>query len=126
MRKPREILRLYFEAKLNERQIAKIRRASVSFSRKAPEGGFSPYRLNGRAPATERRSNTCGATPIAARSHAQERAWRAVLMALESVGHLSLEKDTPEPRPIQPPSAGQITAIAEVGGLHHRYECRAA
>jgi DNA-directed RNA polymerase specialized sigma subunit len=24
MRKPREILRLYFEAKLNERQIAKI------------------------------------------------------------------------------------------------------
>lgn len=35
-------------------------------------------------------------------------------------------KDTPEPRPIQPRSAGQIIAIAEVGGLHHRYERRAA
>src|SRR5205814_6331390 len=33
--------------------------------------------------------------------------------------HLSLKKDTPEPRPIQPPSAGQIIAIPEVGGLHH-------
>jgi transposase InsO family protein len=40
--------------------------------------------------------------------------------------HLSLKKDTPEPRPIQPPSAGQIIAIPEVGGLHHRYERRAA
>jgi putative transposase len=36
--------------------------------------------------------------------------------------HLSLQKDTPEPRPIQPPSAGQIIAVPEVGGLHHRYE----
>lgn len=40
--------------------------------------------------------------------------------------HLGLEKDTPEPRPIQSPSAGQIIAIPEVGGLHHRYERRAA
>jgi putative transposase len=40
--------------------------------------------------------------------------------------HLSLQKDTPEPRPIQPPGAGHIIAIPEVGGLHHRYERRAA
>ena len=40
--------------------------------------------------------------------------------------HLSLEKDTPDPRPIQPPGTGKIVAIAEVGGLHHRYERRAA
>jgi putative transposase len=40
--------------------------------------------------------------------------------------HLSLKKDTPEPRPVQAPSAGQIIAIPEVGGLHHRYERRAA
>jgi transposase InsO family protein len=40
--------------------------------------------------------------------------------------HLSLEKDTPEPRAVQPPGAGRIIAIPEVGGLHHRYERRAA
>ena len=40
--------------------------------------------------------------------------------------HLGLEKDTPEPRPIQFPDAGRIISIPEVGGLHHRYERRAA
>jgi transposase InsO family protein len=40
--------------------------------------------------------------------------------------HLALEKDSPEPRPIQPPDAGRIIAIPEVGGFHHRYERRAA
>jgi transposase InsO family protein len=40
--------------------------------------------------------------------------------------HLGLEKDTPEPRPIQPPNTGRIVAIPQVGGLHHRYERRAA
>jgi len=40
--------------------------------------------------------------------------------------HLGLDKDTPEPRPIQPPEAGRIVATPEVGGLHHRYERRAA
>jgi len=40
--------------------------------------------------------------------------------------HLALEKDSPEPRPIQRPEAGRIIAIPEVGGLHHRYERRAA
>jgi putative transposase len=40
--------------------------------------------------------------------------------------HLSLDKDTPIPRPITPPSDGAVVAIPEVGGLHHRYERRAA
>jgi len=40
--------------------------------------------------------------------------------------HLSLAKDTPEIRPVHPPELGPVVAIAEVGGLHHRYERRAA
>ena len=44
----------------------------------------------------------------------------------ESRTHLSLAKDTPEPRPVHPPELGSVVAIAQVGGLHHRYERRAA
>jgi hypothetical protein len=40
--------------------------------------------------------------------------------------HLALQKDTPEPRPIQPPDVGRILSSPQVGGLHHRYERRAA
>jgi putative transposase len=40
--------------------------------------------------------------------------------------HLSLGKDTPEPRPIQLPEIGSVVAVPQVGGLHHRYERRAA
>ena len=40
--------------------------------------------------------------------------------------HLALEKDTPDPRSVQPANAGRIISIPEVGGLHHRYERRAA
>jgi len=40
--------------------------------------------------------------------------------------HLSLSKDSPRLRPVQPPSAGEIVELPEVGGLHHRYERRAA
>ena len=40
--------------------------------------------------------------------------------------HLALEKDSPKPRDIQPPEAGRIISIPQVGGLHHRYERRAA
>jgi transposase InsO family protein len=40
--------------------------------------------------------------------------------------HLGLQKDTPESRPVQAAEAGQIMAIPQVGGLHHRYERRAA
>ena len=40
--------------------------------------------------------------------------------------HLTLEKDAPDPRSVQPPELGRVVAISEVGGLHHRYERRAA
>jgi hypothetical protein len=40
--------------------------------------------------------------------------------------HLSLEKDTPECRSVQPPESGRVVAVPRVGGLHHRYERRAA
>src|SRR5207302_831273 len=40
--------------------------------------------------------------------------------------HLSLEKDAPTPRRVQMPTEGRVVAFAEVGGLHHRYERRAA
>ena len=40
--------------------------------------------------------------------------------------HLSLVKDAPEPRPVQPPERGAVVAIPLVSGLHHRYERRAA
>ncbi|MEO5375908.1 MAG: integrase [Alphaproteobacteria bacterium] len=37
--------------------------------------------------------------------------------------HLSLGKDTPEPRPIQSPSdGGRIVAFPQVCGLHHRHD----
>jgi transposase InsO family protein len=42
----------------------------------------------------------------------------------ESRTHLSLDKDAPVPRPAH--AVGRIVAIPQVGGLHHRYERRAA
>ena len=44
----------------------------------------------------------------------------------ESRTHLSLGKDPPEPRAVHPPGLGRVVAIPQVGGLHHRYERRAA
>jgi len=40
--------------------------------------------------------------------------------------HLSLDKDAPHPRDVQPPAMGKVIELPEVGGLHHRYERRAA
>jgi transposase InsO family protein len=40
--------------------------------------------------------------------------------------HLSLEKDTPGGRPVELPESGRVVAVPQVGGLHHRYERRAA
>ena len=45
---------------------------------------------------------------------------------LHSRTHLALAKDAPEARPIQWPQSGVVVEIPEVGGLHHRYERRAA
>ena len=43
-----------------------------------------------------------------------------------SRAHLSLAKDPPETRCVQPLESGAVFAIPQVGGLHHRYERRAA
>ncbi len=44
----------------------------------------------------------------------------------DSRTHLSLEKDAPESRPVQAADAGEIVSLPQLGGLHHRYERRAA
>jgi putative transposase len=35
--------------------------------------------------------------------------------------HLSLDKDAPDGRPVEPPELGPVIPISEAGGLHHRY-----
>ena len=40
--------------------------------------------------------------------------------------HLSLDRNSPTPRCIELPSEGEVVAIPQVGGLHHRYTRRAA
>jgi putative transposase len=40
--------------------------------------------------------------------------------------HLSLDKDSPEPRPVEHPDRGRIVETPMVGGLHHRYTRQAA
>src|SRR2546425_12628108 len=44
----------------------------------------------------------------------------------ESRTHLSLAKDAPVSRTVHSRELGRIVQIPEVGGLHHRYERRAA
>jgi len=40
--------------------------------------------------------------------------------------HLSLTKDTPAGRVVQPPEKGAVVALKRVGGLHHLYTRMAA
>jgi transposase InsO family protein len=40
--------------------------------------------------------------------------------------HLALDKDAPIPRSVQAPESGRVVELIQVGGLHHRYERRAA
>ena len=40
--------------------------------------------------------------------------------------HLSLDKDCPVPRPIEPPDKGKVLELPLLGGLHHRYTRQAA
>ena len=35
--------------------------------------------------------------------------------------HLSLDRNAPVKRRVEPPSEGRVLAIPQVGGLHHRY-----
>ncbi len=44
----------------------------------------------------------------------------------ETRTHLSLAKDAPRPRTVQPPSEGSVVKVPRVGGLHHEYLRRAA
>jgi len=39
----------------------------------------------------------------------------------ESRPHLSLERNAPAPRSIEPPALGAVLVVPQVGGLHHRY-----
>ena len=39
----------------------------------------------------------------------------------ETRTHLSLERNAPLPRKVEPPSRGRVIATPQVGGLHHRY-----
>ena len=40
--------------------------------------------------------------------------------------HAAFSVPDPEPRAVQPPGMGDLVELPEVGGLHHRYERRAA
>ena len=40
--------------------------------------------------------------------------------------HLSLQRDCPVPKPIDPPDNGKVVSLPILGGLHHRYEWREA
>jgi putative transposase len=40
--------------------------------------------------------------------------------------HLSLDRNAPLPRDVEPPERGPVRAIPQVGGLHHRYARSAA
>ena len=60
-----------------------------------------------------------------------ERGLRRALQAyveyyLRSRTHVSLDKDAPISRLVASPTDGDIVAVPQVGGLHHRYERRAA
>ena len=60
-----------------------------------------------------------------------ERGLRRVLAAYveyysKARTHLALNQDAPVSRPVATPSDGEIVAVPCLGGLHHRYERRAA
>jgi hypothetical protein len=50
------------------------------------------------------------------------------LIAEDSISrtHLSLGKDSPEARLIEPREMGRVVALPQVGGLRHRYQRSAA
>jgi transposase InsO family protein len=39
----------------------------------------------------------------------------------DSRPHLSLDRNSPTPRDVEPPSQDEVVSIPQVGGLHHRY-----
>ena len=66
-------------------------------------------------------------TSLRAGSHEARHILKAYFEYYEhSRTHLALEKDAPESRAIQPREDGIVVELPQVGGLHHRYERRAA
>jgi putative transposase len=59
-------------------------------------------------------------------THLQRTLARSISYYHRARTHLSLAKDAPTPRPVQAVTEGKVIALPEVGGLHHRYERRAA
>jgi putative transposase len=59
-------------------------------------------------------------------SHARRMLREYVAYYLRDRTHLSLAKDAPKERAIEPPSAGAVSSRDVLGGLHHRYYRRAA
>jgi putative transposase len=68
------------------------------------------------------------------RNHADNRLFSTILRSIRlyvdyyhrTRTNLSLAKDCPDTRPVHPTERGRVIAIAQVGGLHHRYERLAA
>ena len=50
----------------------------------------------------------------------------ALVRVFRTHTHLSLGKDAPEQRAVEPPEMGEVIELPVVGGLHHRYVRRAA
>src|SRR6516162_9592020 len=51
-----------------------------------------------------------------------ESSLRRILASYFVYYHLSMGKDSPETRPVQPPEIGLVVAVRQAGGLQHRYE----
>ena len=49
--------------------------------------------------------------------------WRPLFLRHDhnSRPHLSLDRNSPISREVEPPSQGEVFSIRQVGGLHHRY-----
>jgi len=50
---------------------------------------------------------------------------RRYLRSARARDHLALEKDARDQRPVEPREQGDVVAMPQVGGLHHRYLRRA-
>ena len=59
-------------------------------------------------------------------SHARRMLREYVAYYLRDRTHLSLAKDAPEERAVEPPPAGAVRSRDVLGGLHHRYYRQAA
>jgi putative transposase len=47
--------------------------------------------------------------------------WHHVSYYNEDRPHMSLDRDAPMTRAVQPPAGGKVVSFPRVGGLHHRY-----